>query len=130
MEKTLWTQIRKKLKNFFIQRVETQIERGIPDVHYVTYGGHCGWKEGKWVKTPKRRKTKIKVNLSIEQLAWHKSYEFYGGKVFILVKKDRDGYLFYGKNGEELAKGVSFEDFEKISICKDWDNINNYLENN
>ena len=87
MEKTLWTQIRKKLKNFFIQRVETQIERGIPDVHYVTYGGHCGWIEGKWVKTPKRRKTKIKVNLSIEQLAWHKSYEFYGGKVFILVKK-------------------------------------------
>tara|TARA_R100000908_G_C3709735_1_gene116805 strand:- start:105 stop:497 length:393 start_codon:yes stop_codon:yes gene_type:complete len=130
MEKTLWTQIRKKLKNFFIQRVETQIERGIPDVHYVTYGGHCGWIEGKWVKTPKRRKTKIKVNLSIEQLAWHKSYEFYGGKVFILVKKDRDVYLFYGKNGEELAKGVSFEDFEKISICKNWDNINNYLENN
>ena len=62
MEKTLWTQIRKKLKNFFIQRVETQIERGIPDVHYVTYGGHCGWIEGKWVKTPKRRKTKIKRN--------------------------------------------------------------------
>ena len=39
--------------NFFIQRIETQIERGIPDVHYVTYGGHSGWIEGKYVKTPK-----------------------------------------------------------------------------
>jgi len=130
MEKTLWTQIRKKLKNFFIQRIETQIERGIPDVHYVTYGGHSGWIEGKYVKTPKRRKTKIKVGLTIEQLAWHKSYEFYGGKVFILIKKDRDVYLFFGKNGEELARGVSFDDFEKISICKGWNDINNYLENN
>jgi len=130
MEKTLWTQIRKKLKNFFIQRVETQIERGIPDVHYVTYGGHSGWIEGKWVKTPKRRKTKIKVNLSVEQLAWHKSYEFYGGKVFILVKKDRDVYLFYGKDGEALAKGVTPEDFNKYSITKDWNNIENFLSNN
>ena len=130
MEKSLWTQIRKKLKNFFIQRIETQIERGIPDVHYVTYGGHSGWIEGKYVKTPKRRKTKIKVGLTIEQLAWHKSYEFYGGKVFILIKKDRDVYLFFGKNGEELARGVSFDDFEKISICKGWNDINNYLENN
>ena len=130
MEKTLWTQIRKKLKNFFIQRIETQIERGIPDVHYVTYGGHCGWIEGKFVKTPKRRKTKIKVGLTIEQLAWHKSYEFYGGKVFILVKKDRDVYLFNSKDGETLAKGVSLEDFNKYSITKDWNNIENFLSNN
>jgi len=130
MEKLLWTQIRKKLKGFFIQRIETQIERGIPDVHYVTYGGINGWIEGKYVKTPKRRKTKIKVGLSIEQLAWHKSYEFYGGKVFILVKKDRDIYLFKSSDGEELAKGVSFEDFNKMSIAKDWNNIENFLSNN
>ena len=130
MEKLLWTQIRKKLKGFFIQRIETQIERGIHDVHYVTYGGISGWIEGKYVKTPKRRKTKIKVGLSIEQLAWHKSYEFYGGKVFILVKKDRDIYLFKSSDGEELAKGVSFEDFNKMSIAKDWNNIENFLSNN
>ena len=130
MEKLLWTQIRKKLKGFFIQRIETQIERGIPDVHYVTYGGISGWIEGKYVKTPKRRKTKIKVGLSIEQLAWHKSYEFYGGKVFILVKKDRDIYLFKSSDGEKLAKGVSFEDFSRMSIAKDWNNIENFLSNN
>ncbi len=61
MEKRIWQVIRTKLNNFFIQRIETQIERGIPDVHYVIYGGHTGWFEGKYVKTPKRRKTKIKV---------------------------------------------------------------------
>ena len=68
--------------------------------------------------------------LTIEQLAWHKSYEFYGGKVFILVKKDRDVYLFHGKDGETLAKGVTFEDFNKYSITKDWNNIENFLSNN
>ena len=101
-----------------------------PSVHYVTYSGISGWIEGKYVKTPKRRKTKIKVGLSIEQLAWHKSYEFYGGKVFILVKKDRDIYLFKSSDGEELAKGVSFEDFNRMSIAKDWNNIENFLSNN
>jgi len=58
MEKLLWKQIRDKLPGFFIQRIETQIERGIPDVHYVTYGGHTGWIEGKYLETPKRKTTK------------------------------------------------------------------------
>ena len=68
--------------------------------------------------------------LTIEQIAWHKSYEFYGGKVFILVKKDRDVYLFHSKDGETLAKGVTPEDFNKYSITKDWNNIENFLSNN
>jgi superfamily I DNA and RNA helicase len=50
MEKTLWKTIRDKLPNFFIQRIETQIERGIPDVHYCA-AGISGWIEGKYVKS-------------------------------------------------------------------------------
>ena len=88
MEKLIWKAIRYKLNNFFIQRIETQIERGIPDVHY-TVDGISGWIEGKYLETPKRENTKLKLKISVEQIAWHKSYQFYGGKVYILVKKDR-----------------------------------------
>ena len=64
MEKTLWKTIRDKLPNFFIQRIETQIERGIPDVHYCA-AGISGWIEGKYVKAPKRNNTKIKLKLTV-----------------------------------------------------------------
>ena len=130
MEKLLWKQIREKLPGFFIQRIETQIERGIPDVHYVTYGGHSGWIEGKYLETPKRKNTKVKLKLTIEQLAWHKAYEFYGGKVFILVQKNREVYLFKGSDGEKLAKGISQEEFKNISIANNWEDIKNFLSNN
>ena len=60
MEKLLWKQIRDKLPGFFIQRIETQIERGIPDVHYVTYGGHTGWIEGKYLEIRKKNLHKMK----------------------------------------------------------------------
>ena len=123
MEKLLWKQIRDKLPGFFIQRIETQIERGIPDVHYVTYGGHTGWIEGKYLETPKRKTTKVKLKLTIEQLAWHKAYQFYGGRIYILVKKDREIYLFDGKDGNDLAIGVTREEWEQKALAKNWENI-------
>jgi hypothetical protein len=63
MEKLLWKQLRNKLNNFFIQRIETQIERGIPDVHYCV-NGVSGWIEGKYLKTPKRDNTKVKLKIT------------------------------------------------------------------
>ena len=122
MEKLLWKQIRNKLNNFFIQRIETQIERGIPDVHYCV-NGVSGWIEGKYLKTPKRDNTKVKLKITVEQLAWHRTYNIYGGKVFILVKKDREVYLFDGKDGNDLAIGISKEEFEKRALAKDWNTI-------
>ena len=122
MEKLLWKQIRNKLNNFFIQRIETQIERGIPDVHYCV-NGVSGWIEGKYLKTPKRDNTKVKLKISVEQLAWHRAYSIYGGRIFILVKKDREVYLFAGKDGNDLALGLSKEEFEKRALAKDWNTI-------
>ena len=122
MEKLLWKQIRNKLNNFFIQRIETQIERGIPDVHYCV-NGVSGWIEGKYLKTPKRDNTKVKLKITVEQLAWHRTYNICGGKVFILVKKDREVYLFDGKDGNDLAIGVSKKEFEKRALAKDWNTI-------
>jgi hypothetical protein len=126
MEKTLWKTIRDKLPNFFIQRIETQIERGIPDVHYCA-AGISGWIEGKYVKTPKRNNTKIKLKLTVEQIAWHKTYNHYGGRIYVLAKKDRDVYLFLGSMSEQLAVGVSKEEFEKLAVAKGWEEIKIFL---
>lgn len=126
MEKLLWKQIRVKLPNYFLQRIETQIERGIPDLHY-SVNGVSGWIEGKYLETPKREGTKLKLKLSVEQIAWHKAYIHYGGRVYILVKKNRDVYLFHGKDGEILAKGVSRDDFDKMSLAKEWSGIDKIL---
>ena len=122
MEKQIWQTIRSKLNDFFIQRIETSIERGIPDVHYCVQGV-SGWLEGKYLKSPKREKTKLKLKLSIEQIAWHKSYSYLGGIVYLIVKKDKKIYLFDSDDGEALAKGVTREDWEKKALAKDWDKI-------
>ena len=122
MEKQIWQTIRSKLNDFFIQRIETSIERGIPDVHYCVQGV-SGWLEGKYLKSPKRENTKLKLKLSIEQIAWHKSYSYLGGSVYLIVKKDKKIYLFDSDDGEALAKGVTREDWEKKALAKDWDKI-------
>jgi len=122
MEKQIWQTIRSKLNDFFIQRIETSIERGIPDVHYCV-DGVSGWLEGKYLRSPKREKTKLKLKLSIEQIAWHKSYSYNGGLVYLIVKKDKQIYLFDSNDGEALAKGVSRDDWEKMALAKDWDQI-------
>ena len=128
MEKQIWQTIRSKLNDFFIQRIETQIERGIPDVHYCS-NGQTGWLEGKYLRSPKREKTKLKLKLSIEQIAWHKSYTYHGGLVYIIVKKDKKIYLFPSSEGEALAIGVTREEWEKKAIAKDWNTIKKILSN-
>ena len=122
MEKQIWQTIRSKLNDFFIQRIETSIERGIPDVFYCV-DGHAGWLEGKYLRSPKREKTKLKLKLSIEQIAWHKSYSYNGGLVYLIVKKDREIFLFNSSDGETLAKGVTREEWSKMSLAKDWNTI-------
>ena len=122
MEKQIWQTTRSKLNDFFIQRIETSIERGIPDVHYCV-DGVSGWLEGKYLRSPKREKTKLKLKLSIEQIAWHKSYSYNGGLVYLIVKKDREIFLFNSSDGEALAKGVTQEEWIKMSLAKDWNTI-------
>ena len=44
-EKNLWTACRKKWPDIFLQRIETAVERGIPDLFYC-HDGVMGWVEG------------------------------------------------------------------------------------
>ena len=127
MEKYLWKQIRDKLNDFFIQRIETSIERGIPDVYYIN-NGRSGWIEGKYIRQPKRKTTKLKVKITVEQIAWHISHARHGGLSYFLVKKGRDVYLFKGSSGRALATGITQNDFEKMSIAKGWMDIKNCIK--
>ena len=129
MEKNLWKQIRNELNDFFIQRIETAIERGIPDVYYLSEG-HSGWIEGKYIKQPKRKTTKLKVKITIEQIAWHFALKRHGGISYFLVKKVRDVYLFKGSHGRALAKGITQDEFEKTAIAKGWSDIKNCIVKN
>ena len=127
MEKNLWKQIRDKLNDFFIQRIETAIERGIPDVYFI-YEGRSGWIEGKYIRQPKRKTTKLKVKITVEQIAWHISHARHGGISYFLIKKGRDVYLFKGASGRALAMGITQNEFEKMSIAKCWIDIKNYIK--
>ena len=129
MEKNLWKQIRDKLNDFFIQRIETAIERGIPDVYYI-HEGHSGWIEGKYIKQPKRKTTKLKVKITVEQIAWHISHTRHKGLSYFLVKKGRDVYLFKGSSGRALAMGITQNEFEKTAIAKGWMDIKNCIKSN
>ena len=129
MEKNLWKQIRNKLNDFFIQRIETAIERGIPDVYYLSEG-QSGWIEGKYIKQPKRKTTKLKVKITIEQIAWHFALNRHGGISYFLVKKGRNVYLFKGSSGRALALGLTQDQFEKLAIAKDWISIETCIKAN
>jgi hypothetical protein len=43
------------------------------------------------------------------------------------VKKDKQIYLFDSNDGEALAKGVSRDDWEKMALAKDWENLKKVL---
>ena len=128
MEKRIWQVIRTKLNNFFIQRIETQIERGIPDVHYCS-NGQTGWLEGKYLQSPKREITKLKLKLSIEQIAWHRSFSRNKGAVFLLVKVSKEVFLFDSGEAEKLNSGVVYKNLKDLSLAQGWDKIRDFLIN-
>ena len=85
---------------------------------------------GKYIKQPKRKSTKLKVKITVEQIAWHKSHERHGGLSYFLVKKVRNVYLFKGSSGRALALGLSQDQFEKLAIAKDWISIETCIKAN
>ena len=82
------------------------------------------------IKQPKRKSTKLKVKITVEQIAWHKSHERHGGLSYFLVKKGRNVYLFKGSSGRALALGLTQDHFEKLAIAKDWISIETCIKAN
>ena len=126
-EANLWNLTRKHLNDFFLQRIETAIERGIPDLFYCTPEGVCGWIEGKYADKPVRETSKVRLKVSVEQMAWHRSFSRFNGRVYILAKVSKEIYLYRPEMAEKLISGVVYTDLKELSIASDWDSIKKAL---
>lgn len=126
-EANLWNLARKHLDDFFLQRIETAIERGIPDLFYCSPTGVSGWIEGKYADKPVKETSKVRLKISIEQVAWHRSFSRFKGRVFILAKVSREIYLYRPEMAEKLISGVIYTDLKELSIASDWKSIKKAL---
>ena len=126
-EANLWNLTRKHLNDFFLQRIETAIERGIPDLFYCSPEGVCGWIEGKYADKPVRETSKVRLKVSVEQMARHHSFSRFKGRVYILAKVSKEIYLYRPEMAEKLISGVVYTDLKELSIASDWDSIKKAL---
>ena len=126
-EANLWNLTRKHLNDFFLQRIETAIERGIPDLFYCTPAVISGWIEGKYADTPVKETSKVRLKVSVEQIAWHRSFSRFKGRVYILAKVSKEIYLYRPEMAEKLISGVVYTDLKGLSIASDWNSIKKAL---
>ncbi len=127
-EKNLWTSCRKKWPDIFLQRIETAVERGIPDLFYC-YQGITGWLEGKYLDKPVHETSKCRTKVSVEQIAWHRSFRRNKGAVFLLVKVSKEVFLFDSGEAETLNSGVVYKNLKDLSLAHGWDKIRDFLIN-
>ena len=125
-EKNLWTACRKKWPDIFLQRIETAVERGIPDLFYC-HDGVMGWVEGKYIDKPVHETSKCRTKVSVEQIAWHRSFKRNKGAVFLLVKVSREVYLFDTDEAEKLNSGVVYNKLRELALAEGWEDIKKFL---
>ena len=125
-EKNLWAACRKHWPDIFLQRIETATERGIPDLFYC-HDGIMGWIEGKYIRKPVCETSKCKTKVSIEQVAWHRSFKRTKGAVFLLVKVSREIYLFNTDDAEKLNGGVMYSKLKDMCLAYGWKDIKKFL---
>ena len=107
-EANLWKQLRENLKDCDLQRLESGMtSRGIPDVNGCCDGKEF-WIELKYTKTNK-------VGIRPEQVAWMLRRRKNGGRTFILVKTQKELYVYPGW----LAKDVLDEGL-KVRPIQAW----------
>lgn len=132
-ESSFWRSIRIGLlkasnNKILLQRIEDKLTLGIPDVHFC-YEGKTGWIELKVLKDyPKKVNTPIKINhLTPHQKQWHKNYTKSLGKSFVLLKVNKDAFLFDGNNlgclTDSTIMGLKY-----VLSKKYWENKINYDE--
>lgn len=109
-EKAFYRQFRSNLesKDVHVQRVETPVGQGVPDVNYCALGAE-GWLELKaWTRKTRRGQFRI-PNLRPAQLAWLRKRREAGGRAGILCRLNEDIILFDGLVAPELYRGVTWE---------------------
>ncbi len=90
-ERSLWRTARRQLSSYgLLQRIESPLVRGIPDVVYCLLG-HAGWLELKEVDAwPARATTALNIpSLTLEQVVFSESWSGAGGSAHLLLQVSR-----------------------------------------
>ncbi len=90
-ERQLWHTTRRQLSDYGkLQRIESPLVSGIPDVVYCLLG-HTGWLELKEVDDwPVRPTTTLKIpSLTLEQVLFSESWSGVGGSAHLLLQVSR-----------------------------------------
>ena len=118
-ESSLWKSFRKALVGCFtsvrISRIENEIERGTPDVHFTGDGFSC-WVELKVGKEPARANSPVKLeHFTMYQRQWLFDEIKAGGKAYLLLQIERNYYLIRGDVAAIHIGAVPFENLEEIA---------------
>lgn len=102
-ESGLWKTMRTELGKFgVLQRIESPITSGVPDVVYCV-GGSSGWVELKEHPWPKRATTRMRIpHLKQEQVNFARAWSRAGGRSFLLLQAGSRDYVMFDVVGIEL----------------------------
>ena len=122
-EASFWALIRNHL-HLKMYRVENKVAIGMPDIHYV-FGKGSGWIELKYMdELP--AKGKLKIGLRKSQAIWHRIYNNFGGKSWILIRICRIGIILVdGNYSDEIAKMPSIKNLIEVSSWNYFGNMRN-----
>ncbi len=124
LESTFWTWLRtglKKLENLDIQRIESKIGSGVPDVEGC-WNGKTFWVELKACDRPKRATSQLEFKISQGQIIWLKRRWRCGGNAFLLLRvgcnRDAKIYLIKGCDARHMGR-CSEKIVQQFSVISD-----------
>ena len=124
-EDALWNHMRKNFCKLSMERIESWVSNGTPDVHFVCELG-AGWLELKSVET-----VNTKVEIRPSQKKWIRDYAKRKGIVFVLVHAKKENMAFIltpqeacklGKIKLDLKKGIFIS-----NVNKEWKVLENAI---
>ena len=119
-EKTMYLKMKKEFPNVHLQRIESNISVGIPDVAYAVNSTKVGWIELKQVKNFSKKGI-VKVPFRPGQLAWIKDYRKYSQRVFLFMHIKNILFVF---KGEDILASYSVHNISKYSCYyTSWNNV-------
>lgn len=133
-EKNLYRQLRSNLEKYgvHLQRVETPVGQGVPDVNYC-HRGTEGWLELKsWSRKTERGQFKI-PSIRPAQIAWLRKRREAGGRAYLLCRLNQSIILFDGLDAPALFTGVSWKTAKELAVVWleppiDWVQVLNELD--
>jgi len=113
-----------RLHHAHVDQIETGlVARGVPDLHVFSTNKGTYWLELKICGN----KSKLTVNLSAPQVAWHEDYAKRGGVSWIVVYMPSQKKLILLKGRDAFA--ITQNEAEVVGVFSSFNNLVSHLEN-